>query len=84
MNLDEVLATLTVREAFGIRQRYLCTGKQPTWADIGFTEELGFVTRERSRQIGAKALRKLRHPSRDKHLKLLDLDPRLHAAIYDC
>jgi len=65
--LDEVLATLTDREARVMRMRYgLENGKQQTLEDVG--RALG-VTRERIRQIEAKALRKLKHYSRSKKLQ---------------
>ena len=65
--LDTVLGTLTDREAKVLRQRYgLDDGRARTLEEVGV--EFG-VTRERIRQIEAKALRKLRHPSRSKKLK---------------
>ncbi|MBR5371425.1 MAG: RNA polymerase sigma factor RpoD [Oscillospiraceae bacterium] len=65
--LDEVLSTLTDREAKVMRMRYgLENGKQQTLEDVG--KALG-VTRERIRQIEAKALRKLKHYSRSKKLQ---------------
>ena len=65
--LDEVLATLTPRENEVIRRRYgLDDGKPKTLEEVG--KEFN-VTRERIRQIEAKALRKLRHPGRAKKLK---------------
>lgn len=65
--LTEVLNTLTPREARVLRLRYgLVDGKNRTLEDVG--KEFN-VTRERIRQIEAKALRKLKHPSRSKRLK---------------
>ncbi|MBQ9188570.1 MAG: RNA polymerase sigma factor RpoD [Clostridia bacterium] len=65
--LSEVLATLTPREAKVLKLRYgLEDGKAITLEEVG--KEFN-VTRERIRQIEAKALRKLRHPSRSKKLK---------------
>jgi RNA polymerase primary sigma factor len=63
----EVLSTLTDRERKIIEMRFgLIDGKSRTLEEVG--KEFG-VTRERIRQIEAKALRKLRHPSRSKKLK---------------
>ena len=63
----EVLASLTPREARVLRLRYgLDDGKARTLEEVG--REFN-VTRERIRQIEAKALRKLRHPSRSKKLQ---------------
>jgi RNA polymerase primary sigma factor len=65
--LGEVLSTLTDREEKVLRLRFgLEDGRSRTLEEVGreFT-----VTRERIRQIEAKALRKLRHPSRSKKLK---------------
>ena len=65
--LDEVLNTLTEREGKVLRLRFgLEDGRQRTLEEVG--KEFN-VTRERIRQIEAKALRKLRHPSRSKKLK---------------
>jgi RNA polymerase primary sigma factor len=65
--LTEVLNTLTPREAKVLRLRYgLDDGKARTLEEVG--KEFN-VTRERIRQIEAKALRKLKHPSRSKKLK---------------
>ena len=65
--LDEVMSTLTLREAKVLRLRFgLDDGKARTLEEVG--KEFN-VTRERIRQIEAKALRKLRHPSRSKKLK---------------
>ena len=64
---DEVLDTLTDREENVLRLRFgLDDGKMRTLEDVG---KVFNVTRERIRQIEAKALRKLRHPSRSKQLK---------------
>ncbi len=65
--LEDVLATLTPREAKVLRLRFgLEDGKSRTLEEVGSEFK---VTRERIRQIEAKALRKLRHPSRSKKLK---------------
>ena len=65
--LSEVLATLTPREERVLRLRFgLEDGRSRTLEEVG---EKFNVTRERIRQIEAKALRKLRHPSRSKKLK---------------
>ena len=65
--LEEVLETLTPREAKVLRLRFgLDDGRSRTLEEVG--QEFG-VTRERIRQIEAKALRKLRHPSRSRKLK---------------
>ena len=65
--LDEVLNTLTEREGKVLRLRFgLEDGRQRTLEEVG--KEFN-VTRERIRQIEAKALRKLRHPSRSRKLK---------------
>ena len=65
--LDEVLETLTVREKRVLELRFgLEDGRSRTLEEVG--QHFG-VTRERIRQIEAKALRKLRHPSRSKKLK---------------
>lgn len=65
--LNEVLDTLTDREENVLRLRFgLEDGQAKTLEQVG--QQFG-VTRERIRQIEAKALRKLRHPSRSKQLK---------------
>ncbi len=65
--LDEIIETLTPREAKVLRLRFgLEDGKARTLEEVGKEFQ---VTRERIRQIEAKALRKLRHPSRSKKLK---------------
>ncbi len=65
--LDEVLATLTDRERKVLKLRFgLEDGRARTLEEVG--KEFN-VTRERIRQIEAKALRKLRHPSRSRKLK---------------
>ena len=65
--LDEVLNNLTEREGKVLRLRFgLEDGRQRTLEEVG--KEFN-VTRERIRQIEAKALRKLRHPQRSKKLK---------------
>lgn len=65
--LEEVMSTLTPREAKVLKLRFgLEDGKARTLEEVGREFK---VTRERIRQIEAKALRKLRHPSRSKRLK---------------
>ena len=65
--VDEVLHTLTEREGRVLQLRFgLQDGRSRTLEEVG--REFG-VTRERIRQIEAKALRKLRHPSRSRKLK---------------
>jgi len=66
-NLIEVLGALSDREAKVLKMRFGLDGKRPmTLEEVG--AEFG-VTRERIRQIEAKALRKLKHPSRRKKLQ---------------
>jgi RNA polymerase primary sigma factor len=65
--MDDVLGTLSDRERQVLAMRFgLEDGRSRTLEEVG--REFG-VTRERIRQIEAKALRKLRHPSRSKKLK---------------
>jgi len=66
-HLDEVLATLSDRKARVLKLRFGLEGsKQMTLEEVG---KVFGVTRERIRQIEAKALRKLKHPSRRKKLQ---------------
>lgn len=66
-NVDEVLSALSDREARVLRMRFGLSGsKMMTLEEVG--KKFG-VTRERIRQIEAKALRKLKHPSRRKKLQ---------------
>lgn len=66
-NIDEVLSALSDREAKVLRMRFgLAGNKMMTLEEVG--RKFG-VTRERIRQIEAKALRKLKHPSRRKKLQ---------------
>lgn len=65
--LDDVLNTLTPREKMVLKLRFgLDDGRTRTLEEVGKEFD---ITRERIRQIEAKALRKLRHPSRSKKLK---------------
>ena len=65
--LEDVMSTLTPREAKVLKLRFgLEDGKSRTLEEVGSQFN---VTRERIRQIEAKALRKLRHPSRSKKLR---------------
>jgi RNA polymerase primary sigma factor len=64
---DNVLKTLTPREERVIKMRFgVGEGSEHTLEEVG---QSFAVTRERIRQIEAKALRKLRHPSRSRRLK---------------
>ncbi len=66
-NVDEVLNALSDREARVLKMRFGLNGSRPmTLEEVG--QKFG-VTRERIRQIEAKALRKLRHPSKRKRLQ---------------
>ncbi len=65
--MDDVLATLTEREKKVLRLRFgIGDGYPRTLEEVGAVFK---VTRERVRQIEAKALRKLRHPTRSRKLK---------------
>ena len=65
--IERELNTLTLREAHVIKLRFgLYDGRTRTLEEVGKEFD---ITRERIRQIEAKALRKLRHPSRARHLK---------------
>jgi RNA polymerase primary sigma factor len=65
--MDDVLDSLTGRERRVLQLRFgLEDGRQRTLEEVG--REFG-VTRERIRQIEAKALRKLRHPTRSRKLR---------------
>ena len=65
--LNEVLSTLTDRERTVLIERFgLLDGKPKTLEEVGVRFK---VTRERVRQIEAKALRKMRHPTRSKQLQ---------------
>ena len=71
-NIDKALETLTPREMEYMKLRFgLVDGKYRTLEDLG--QEFG-ITRERGRQIEAKALRKLRHPSRARLIKTIKID----------
>ena len=64
---DDILGSLTAREAKVLRMRFgIGMNTDHTLEEVGKQFD---VTRERIRQIEAKALRKLRHPSRSSHLK---------------
>ena len=67
MPTKEVMAGLSPRERDVLRLRFgLDDGRQRTLEEVG---QLFGVTRERIRQIEAKALRKLRHPNRSRRLR---------------
>jgi len=73
--MDDVLSTLTEREEKVLRLRFgIGDGYPRTLEEVG---QIFSVTRERVRQIEAKALRKLRHPTRSRKLKNF-LDVRLN------
>ena len=64
---DDILGSLTAREAKVLRMRFgIGRNTDHTLEEVGKQFD---VTRERIRQIEAKALRKLRHPTRSSHLK---------------
>ena len=64
--IRDVLSTLTPREEKVLLLRYGFDGRERTLEEVG---QIYNVTRERIRQIEAKALRKLRHPSRLKKIR---------------
>jgi RNA polymerase primary sigma factor len=65
--LEEVLSTLSPREARVLSLRFgLQNGEQYTLEEVG--QKFG-LTRERIRQIEGRALRRLRHPRRSRHLR---------------
>ena len=65
--IEDILKTLTPREEMVIKLRFgIGDGSERTLEEVG---QIFSVTRERIRQIEAKALRKLRHPSRSKVIK---------------
>ncbi len=67
--VERILDTLGPREAMVLKMRYgLLDGKAKTLEEVG---QFFNVTRERIRQIEVKALRKLRHPSRSRYLRML-------------
>ena len=75
-NIDDAIAKLTSREQKVINMRYgLETGYPETLEEVG--KELG-VTRERARQIEAKALRKLRHPHNSRNYEYIYDDDGIH------
>jgi RNA polymerase primary sigma factor len=66
-SVQNALAVLSERERQVLEMRFgLMDGKEHTLEEVGQYFE---VTRERIRQIEAKALRKLRHPTRSRHLR---------------
>jgi RNA polymerase primary sigma factor len=66
-NIEDILKTLTPREEMVIKLRFgIGDGSERTLEEVG---QIFSVTRERIRQIEAKALRKLRHPSRSRKLR---------------
>ena len=67
LKYDDILGSLTAREAKVLRMRFgIGMNTDHTLEEVGKQFD---VTRERIRQIEAKALRKLRHPTRSSHLK---------------
>ena len=71
-NIDKMLETITEREQKIIIERFgLETGRAKTLEEVG--EMLG-VSNDRIRQMEAKALRKLRHPSRERNIKPIELN----------
>ena len=65
--LADLLKTLTLREEWVLRMRFGLFGEEP--ATLKAVGQRLFVTKERIRQIEAKGLRKLRHPSRSRKLR---------------
>ena len=75
--IDDILESLFVREKITLQMRFgLCNGGYPfTLEEVGKALN---VTRERVRQIEAKALRKMRHPTRAAYLRqLIDFEARI-------